>query len=144
MDKSRDRFELIHHMLANTSFQNYMYYSDQIMEVEAMNLTSWYLAQKLVCLEDIQEANLTLSVHRRKVPLISDFYNHWRRTLLSSILVACELHTVETWTGTAGRLRTDVRSNHCYPKALSKYFFSRRQFEYISTSFSHTFAICYF
>ena len=28
--------------------------SDQIMEVEAMNLTACYLAQKLVCLEDIE------------------------------------------------------------------------------------------
>ena len=28
--------------------------SDQIMEVEAMNLTAWYFAQKLVCLEDIE------------------------------------------------------------------------------------------
>ena len=24
------------------------------MEVEAMNLTTWYLAQKLVCLDDIE------------------------------------------------------------------------------------------
>ena len=24
------------------------------MEVEAMNLTAWYLAQKLICLEDIE------------------------------------------------------------------------------------------
>ena len=36
-DKSRDRFELIHLLLADASFQNY--YSDQIMEVEAINLT---------------------------------------------------------------------------------------------------------
>ena len=28
--------------------------SDQVMEVEAMNLTAWYLAQKLVCLKDIE------------------------------------------------------------------------------------------
>ena len=27
---------------------------DQIMEVEAMNFTAWYLAQKLVCLEDTE------------------------------------------------------------------------------------------
>ena len=28
--------------------------SDQIMEVKAMNLTAWYLAEKLVYLEDIE------------------------------------------------------------------------------------------
>ena len=54
---------------------------------------------------------------------ISDFYNHWKRTLLSSSLMFCESHTVETWTGTAGRLRIDVRSNHCYPKALTNISF---------------------
>ena len=55
-------------------------------------------------------------MHRWKVPLIGDFYNHWRRILLSSSLVACELHIVETWTGTTRRLQIDARSNQCYPK----------------------------
>ena len=32
--------------------------SDQIMEVEAMDLTACYLAQKLVCLEDIEGGKL--------------------------------------------------------------------------------------
>ena len=42
--------------------------SDQIMEAKVINLTAWYLAQKLACLEDIQGDKLTLSVHPRKVP----------------------------------------------------------------------------
>ena len=91
-----------------------------------------------------------LSVHWR----ISDFYNHWRRTLLSSSSVACavdESHTVKISTGNAGQLRIDVRSYQCYHKALqrftwdnSEYSFSNRWFEYISTSFSQTFVIYYF
>ena len=46
--------------------------NDLAMEVEAMNLTACNLAQELVCLEDIssKEANLTFSMHRRKVPQI--------------------------------------------------------------------------
>ena len=31
------------------------------MEVEAMNLTAWYFAQKLVCLEDIEGGKFDVS-----------------------------------------------------------------------------------
>ena len=40
------------------SFQNY--YNKQIMEFEANNFTSCNLAQKLVCLEDIEEGKFVV------------------------------------------------------------------------------------
>ena len=103
-------------MLADASFQNY--YSDQIMEVEAMNLTTWYLAQKLVCLEDLQGANLMLCASAESAT-DKRFLQSLKENTTENILVACEPNTFETWTSTAGRLRIDVRSNHCYPKAFN-------------------------
>ena len=41
-------------MLVIMSLFRIIIISDQIMEVEAMNLTAWYLAQTLICLEDIE------------------------------------------------------------------------------------------
>ena len=66
-----------------------------------------------------KETNLTLSVHRRRVAQICDFYNHLKRT---GSLVACavdESHTVETWTGIAGQLRTVAWS---YKQLLDEVF----------------------
>ena len=61
------------HMLVITPL--FRIINDPIMEVEAINLTASNLAQKLVCLEDIEGGKLTLSMHRWKVPQIIDF-NH--------------------------------------------------------------------
>ena len=110
-------------MLVIMSLFRIIIISDQIMEVEAMNLTAWYLAKKLVCLEDIEGGKFDVICASAESATDKPFYNHWRRTLLSSSLVACvveESHTVQTWTGNAGQLRIDVRSNHCYPKALQR------------------------
>ena len=105
------------HMLVITPL--FRIINDPIMEVEAINLTASNLAQKLVCLADIEGGKLTLSMHRWKVPQIIDF-NHKR----TSSLVACivdESHTVETCAGIAGQLRIVVKSNHCYPKVLQRF-----------------------
>ena len=77
--------------------------NDQVMEVEAMNLTACNLAQKLGNLEDIEGGNFNV------VYASAESATDWRflqslkkNTTFSSSLVACvvdELHTVETWTG---------------------------------------------
>ena len=53
------------------------------MEVEAMNLTAWYLAKKLVCLEDIEGGKFDVICASAESATDKPFYNHWRRTLLS-------------------------------------------------------------
>ena len=91
------------------------------MEVEAMNLTAWYLAQKLVCLEDIEGGKFDDGCASAESVTDKWFLQSLKNTTFSSSFVACvldESHTDETGTGNAGQLRIDVRSKHCYPKAL--------------------------
>ena len=86
-----------------------------------------------------------LFVYQQKMPQISDFYNHWRRTLLSSSLVACavdESNTVETWTDNAGQLGIDVTSNGwTIPKLFRDL---PTVWIYFHKLWPHIFAICYF
>ena len=90
------------------------------MEVKAMNLIAWYLAQKLVCSENIEGVKFDVVCTSAESSTDITEEEHY------SVAVVDKSHTVETWTGNAG------------------HFFSRRRFDYISTSFSNTFAICYF
>ena len=86
----------------------------------------------------------------RKVPQIGDFYSHWRNRSLMACVVD-ESHTVETWTGNAGQLRSLARTEAITviprlfrdsPQDNSEYFFSRRRFKYtIYLSFCYTFAM---
>ena len=92
------------------------------MDVEAMNLAAWYLAQKLVCLEDIEGGEFDVVCASAESATDRRFLQSLKKnTTFSSSFVACAVggsYKVETWTGIAGRLGIDVRSNHCCPKAL--------------------------
>ena len=46
------------------------------MEVEANNFTACNLAQKLVCLQDIEEGKFVVVYASAESATISDFYNH--------------------------------------------------------------------
>ena len=92
------------------------------MEVETMNLTAWYFAQKLVRLEAIEGGKVDVSCASAGSATDKRFLQSLKKQTtpgpgrpLSSSLVACESHTVETWTGTTHRLQIDVRRKHCYP-----------------------------
>ena len=110
------------------------------MEVKAMNLIAWYLAQKLVCSENIEGVKFDVVCASAESSTDITEWMRWNTMFITavcvifliteeehySVAVVDKSHTVETWTGNAG------------------HFFSRRRFDYISTSFSNTFAICYF
>ena len=76
------------------------------MEVEVMNLTAWNLAEKLVCLEDIEGSKFVVVYAAAESAEDNRFLQLLKKnTTLSSSLVACvvdESHTVETWTDIAG------------------------------------------
>ena len=131
--------------------------NNQIMEVEAMNLTACNLAQKLLSLEDIEGGKFDVVFALAESDTDSRFLQSPKKnTTFSSSLVACvvdESHTVEMGTSIAGQLRIVVRSNHSYPNVLqrftqdnSEYLFSCRRFIYtgIYTSFYYTVATSYF
>ena len=77
--------------------------NDQVMEVEAMNLTACNLAQKLGNLEDIERGNFNVVYASAESATDKRFLQSLKKnTTFSSSLVACvvdESHTVETWTG---------------------------------------------
>ena len=76
--------------------------NDQVMEVEAMNLTACNLAQKLGNLEDIEGGNFNVIYASAESATDKRFLQSLKKdTTFSSSLVACvvdESHTVETWT----------------------------------------------
>ena len=77
--------------------------NDQIMEVEAMNLTACNLAQKLDSLQDIEGGKFDVVYASAESATDKRFLQSLKKnTTFSSSLVACvvdESHTVETWTG---------------------------------------------
>ncbi|XP_068742331.1 bifunctional 3'-5' exonuclease/ATP-dependent helicase WRN-like [Montipora capricornis] len=77
--------------------------NEQVMEVEAMNLTACNLAQKLGNLEDIEGGNFNVVYASAESATDKRLLQSLKKdTTFSSSLVACvvdELHTVETWTG---------------------------------------------
>ena len=77
--------------------------NEQVMEVEAMNLTACNLAQKLGNLEDIEGGNFNVVYASAESATDKRFLQSLKKnTTFSSSLVACvvdESHTVETWTG---------------------------------------------
>ena len=76
--------------------------NDQIMEVEAMNLTACNLAQKLDNLEDIEGGKFDVVYASAESATDKRFLQSLKNTAFSSSLVACvvdESHRVETWTG---------------------------------------------
>ena len=77
--------------------------NDQIMKVEAMNLTACNLAQKLDSLQDIEGGKFDVVHASAESATDKRFLQSLKKnTTFSSSLVACvvdESHTVETWTG---------------------------------------------
>lgn len=77
--------------------------NDQIMEVEAMNLTACNLAQKLDSLQDIEGGKFEVVYASAESATDKRFLQSLKKsTTFNSCLVACvvdESHTVETWTG---------------------------------------------
>ena len=70
------------------------------MEVEAINLTSRNLAQKIVCLEDIEGGNFVVVYASAESAIDNRFLQSLKKnTTFSCSLVACvvdDSHTVET------------------------------------------------
>ena len=70
------------------------------MEVEAINLTSRNLAQKIVCLEDIEGGNFVVVYASAESAIDNRFLQSLKKnTSFSSSLVPCvvdDSHTVET------------------------------------------------
>ena len=64
--------------------------NDQIMEVEAINLTARNLAQKVVCLEDIEGGNFVVVYASGESAIDNRFLQSLKKdTSFSSNLVAC-------------------------------------------------------
>ena len=69
------------------------------MEVEAINLTARNLAQKVVCLEDIEGGNFVVVYASAESTIDNRFLQSLKNTTFSSSLVLCvvnDSHTVET------------------------------------------------